>query len=72
MSTIVSTETNTNPGGDEGWGDALMKSTGGRGGHFLQLGMKGGRWEKTDSGRKWFWRNITIAPLLRICWVLVI
>ena len=50
----------------------LMKSTGGRVGDFLFLGMKGGVWKKTRFGTAMVMEKYWNPPLLCVCWVLVI
>ena len=69
---IFFTETNTNPGDDVGIGNTLMKSTGGRVGDFLFLGMKGGVWKKTRFGTAMVVEKYWNPPLLCVCWVLAI
>ena len=47
-----------------------MKSTGGRVGNFLWLGVKGGVWKKTRFGTAMVVEKYCHPPLLRVCWVL--
>ena len=49
-----------------------MKSTGGRVGNFLQLGVKGGVWKKTRFGTAMVMEKYWNPPLLCVSWVLVI
>ena len=49
-----------------------MKSTGGRVGNFLLLGMKGGVWKKTRFGTVVVVEKYCHPPLLCLCWVLAI